>query len=110
MMHDHKEAVDFVKNGMPNDTILCELADLYKLFADSTRVKILFALLESELCVCAICELLNMEQSAISHQLKKLREANLIKSRREGKTMHYSLADDHVRQIISLGFEHLTEE
>ena len=109
-MHDHHETLEFAKERMPNDALLCDLADLYKLFADSTRIKILFALLESELCVCAICELLSMEQSAISHQLKKLREANLIKSRRDGKTMLYSLADEHVKQLISLGFEHLTEE
>ena len=108
-MHDHHEALNHVKNELPNDRLLCELADLYKLFADSTRVKILFTLLNRELCVCAICELLNMEQSAISHQLKKLREGNLVKSRREGKTMLYSLADEHVRQLITLCFEHLTE-
>ncbi len=109
MRHVHHETLEQVQSLLPNDTLLSELADLYKLFADSTRVKILFALFEAELCVCAICELLNMEQSAISHQLKKLREANLVTSRREGKTMLYSLADDHVRQLISLGFEHLTE-
>lgn len=108
-MHDHQELLKSVADMLPNDTLLCDLADLYKLFADSTRVKILYALLEEELCVCAICELLNMEQSAISHQLKKLREANLITSRREGKSMYYSLADDHVKQLILLGFEHLTE-
>lgn len=108
-MHDHQELLKSVADMLPNDTLLCDLADLYKLFADSTRVKILYALLEAELCVCAICELLNMEQSAISHQLKKLREANLITSRREGKSMYYSLADDHVKQLILLGFEHLTE-
>ncbi|MBE6984845.1 MAG: helix-turn-helix transcriptional regulator [Ruminococcaceae bacterium] len=109
MEHDHHNMLEKVKTVLPSDAQLCDLADLYKLFADSTRVKILFSLLQEELCVCAICELLNMEQSAISHQLKKLRLANMVKSRREGKTVLYSLADSHVRSIIALGFEHLTE-
>ena len=109
MAHNHNEILSNVRCCMPGDALLCDLADLYKLFADSTRIKILYALVESELCVCAICELLAMEQSAISHQLKKLRLANLVKCRREGKTVLYSLADEHVRSLISLGFEHLTE-
>lgn len=108
-MHDHEQMLKTVRNTIPDDTLLCDLADLYKLFGDSTRIKILYSLLETELCVCAISELLNMEQSAISHQLKKLHEANLIARRREGKSMYYSLADDHVKQLILLGFEHLTE-
>lgn len=110
MKHDHVFAVSKVRKEIPNDELLCELSDLFKLFGDSTRIKILFSLFECELCVCAICEILNMEQSAVSHQLKKLKRANLVKCRREGKTMMYSLADEHVRGLISLGFEHLTEE
>ncbi len=109
MRHDHNELLSTVRCGLPDDKLLCDLADLYKLFGDTTRIKILFALFESEMCVCAICELLSMEQSAISHQLKKLKLANLVKSRRDGKTMLYSLADDHVRNLIAYGFEHITE-
>ena len=109
MSHEHSELISSVRSSLPNDKTLCDLADLYKLFGDTTRIKILFALFESEICVCAICELLNMEQSAISHQLKKLKLANLVKSRREGKTVLYSLADDHVRNLIAYGYEHITE-
>ena len=83
---------------------------LFKIFADSTRIKILYGLFESEMCVCAIAELLGMSQSAISHQLKVLKNNNLVGNRREGKTIYYYLADDHVRSMIGQGFEHLTEE
>jgi len=99
-----------VEQDLPTDELLSDLSDLFKLFADSTRVKILYALFESELCVCAIAELLNMTQSAISHQLKTLKDANLVGCRREGKTMIYYLADEHVRSIVGQGFEHLIEE
>ncbi len=109
MKHNHDEVLSNVKNGLPSDKLLCDLADLFKSFADTTRVKILFSLLENELCVCAIAELLGMEQSAISHQLKKLRQANLVSFRREGKTKYYFLADEHVKTVISVGFNHLTE-
>ena len=88
----------------------CYLSDLFRLFGDTTRVKILFSLFESEMCVCAIAELLGMTQSAISHQLKILKDANLVANRREGKTIYYFLSDDHVRTIIAKGFEHLIEE
>ncbi|MDD6263084.1 MAG: metalloregulator ArsR/SmtB family transcription factor [Clostridiales bacterium] len=90
--------------------MLCDLGDFFKIFGDTTRIKILYSLFESELCVCAIAELLKMEQSAISHQLRILKNAKLVKSRRDGKTNIYSLADDHVRLIIGQGFEHLTED
>ncbi len=110
MKHDHEAILLKVKNDLPTDELLCDLSDLFKLFGDTTRMKILFALFESELCVCAISELLMMEQSAISHQLKKLKAANLVNSRREGKTIIYFLADDHVRHIVALGFEHLLED
>ena len=108
-MHDHRSILKNVKDELPSDSLLFDLSDLFKLFGDTTRIKILFALFESELCVCAISELVGLEQSAISHQLKKLKLANLVRSRREGKTVFYSLADEHVRQLIALGFEHLTE-
>ena len=95
---------------MPEEEILYDLAELFKIFGDSTRIKILYVLFESEMCVCAIAELLGMTQSAISHQLKVLKQSNLIACRREGKTIYYFLADDHVRTIIGQGFNHLTEE
>lgn len=107
--HDHKTAVCAVKKDLPRDEILCDLADLFKVFGDTTRMKILYILFESELCVCAIAELLNMTQSAISHQLKVLRDNKLVDNRREGKTIYYFLADNHVRSIIDQGFEHITE-
>lgn len=99
-----------VRDELPTDELLCDLADLYKLFGDTTRMKILFSLFESEMCVCAIAELLGMTQSAISHQLKILKNANLVGNRREGKTIYYFLSDDHVRTIVAQGFEHLIEE
>ena len=93
-----------------NRWLLFDLSDLFKIFGDTTRIKILFSLFESEMCVCAIAELLGMTQSAISHQLKTLKNANLVGNRREGKTIYYFLSDDHVRTIIAQGFEHLLEE
>lgn len=108
--HSHEELLRKVRNELPTDEVLCDLADLFRLFADTTRVKILYLLFESELCVCAITELLGMTQSAISHQLRILKDANLVANRREGKTIYYFLADDHVRSMILQGFEHLLEE
>ena len=108
--HNHSELILKVGELMPDDKVLCDLGDLFKVFGDTTRMKILFSLFESELCVCAIAELLKMEQSAISHQLKILKNAKLVGSRREGKTNIYFLADSHVRSIISQGYEHLTED
>lgn len=108
-VHDHEKILSEVKRELPNDEKLCELSDLFKVFGDTTRIKILYALFESELCVCAIADLLGMEQSAISHQLKVLKTNKLVASRREGKTVYYFLADDHVRLIIGQGFDHLTE-
>lgn len=110
MEHDHTKQLKAVEDGMPSDRKLTELSDLFKLFGDGTRIKILYSLFESELCVCAISELLHMSQSAISHQLKILRDGNLIANRREGKTIYYFLADDHVRTIIGQGYEHITEK
>jgi len=108
--HNHDATLKTVKAGMPADELLCDLGDLFKVFGDTTRMRILYSLFESELCVCAIAELLNMTQSAISHQLKVLKDAKLIGNRREGKTIIYHLADDHVRSIIGQGYEHLTED
>lgn len=94
---------------MPDEEVLYDLAELYKIFGDSTRIKILYALFEAELCVCDIAQVLDMTQSAISHQLRLLKASKLVKFRREGKTIFYSLADEHVRTIIDMGMEHLCE-
>lgn len=108
--HNHSAALDSARTKLPKDEAICDLADLFKIFGDTTRMKILFSLFEQELCVREITELLGMTQSAISHQLKVLKDAKLIANRREGKTIIYFLADDHVRSIIGQGYEHLTEE
>ena len=108
--HNHSEMLDRVMHEMPTDELLTDLGDLFKVFGDSTRIKILYSLFEEELCVCAIADLLNMTQSAVSHQLKTLKDAKLVNNRREGKTIYYSLADDHVKTIIGMGFEHITED
>ena len=110
MGHDHNAILTKVRHELPADELLSDLSDLFKLFADSTRDKILYALFESEMCVCAIAELLGMTQSAISHQLRILKDANLVANRRAVKTVYYVLSDDHVRTIIAQGFEHLIEE
>ena len=108
--HDHTALLAAVEADLQSDDFLCDLADLFRLFGDTTRVRILCALSRSEMCVCAISELLGMTQSAISHQLKVLRDGNLVASRREGKTVYYFLADGHVRAILSQGCEHLQEK
>ena len=108
--HDHVGILEKVRHELPTDELLCDLSDLFKLFGDTTRIKILYSLFESEMCVCAIADLLGMTQSAISHQLRILKDANLVGNRREGKTVYYFLSDDHVRTIIAQGFEHLIEE
>ncbi|MBO4992566.1 MAG: winged helix-turn-helix transcriptional regulator [Firmicutes bacterium] len=105
----HDEVVNSVTEEMPEDEILYDLAELFKVFGDTTRIKILYVLFESDMCVCDIAELLNMGQSAISHQLRVLKQAQLVKFRREGKQVIYSLADDHVRTIINNGMEHIME-
>ena len=107
--HHHPELVEHVKNITPNEEILMDLAELYKVFGDSTRIRILYLLFEEEMCVCDIAQVLDISQSAISHQLRILKQAKLVKFRREGKSIIYSLADDHVRRIINQGMEHLTE-
>ncbi len=108
--HDHHAILELVEKDSPGDEMLSDLADLFKIFGDSTRMRMLYALWESEMCVCALAEYLDMTQSAISHQLKVLKQNHLVGSRREGKTIYYFLADEHVRLIIGQGYEHLTEE
>ena len=105
----HDEVVQAVKQSMPDEDTLFDLSDLFKLFGDSTRIKILYCLFSNEMCVCDIATLLQMTQSAISHQLAVLKRSKLIASRREGKTVFYALADDQVRAIINQGIEHVTE-
>ena len=105
----HGDLVDKVNENMPDEEILYDLADLYKVFGDSTRIKILYVLFESEMCVCDIAQVLNMTPSAISHQLRVLKNSQLIKFRREGKSIFYSLADNHVRTILDQGIEHICE-
>ena len=107
--HIHDEAVAVVRTRMPGEDTLYDLAELFRIFGDSTRIRILYALFESELCVCDIAEALGMTQSAISHQLRALKGARLVKSRREGKSIMYSLADGHVQTIINQGLEHVME-
>lgn len=106
----HAEVVETVGRKMPEEYRLYDLSDFFKVLGDSTRVKIIWALDMSEMCVCDLAVLLNMTKSAISHQLRALREANLVKNRREGKNVFYSLADDHVKQIVELGFVHILEK
>lgn len=109
MLHVHEELVERVRAELPQEEQLFDLAELFKVFGDSTRIKILYLLFEAELCVCDIAQLLGMTQSAISHQLQVLKKSKLVKYRRDGKTVFYSLADSHVRTIIGQGMEHINE-
>lgn len=109
-IHVHQDIVSDVLEQMPEEDKLYDLADLFKIFSDSTRIKILYVLLCSEMCVCDIAQLLGMTQSAISHQLRVLKQSRLVKSRRDGKTIFYSLSDDHIEHILSQGFEHVSEK
>ena len=106
----HSDIIAKVTSSMPDEEKLYELAELFKIFGDSTRIRILSVLLGEEMCVCDIAEVLKMNQSAISHQLKSLKQAKLIKNRREGKQIFYSLADNHVATILAMGLEHIEEE
>ena len=108
-MHVHEAIGNQVNQNMPDEEVLYDLAELFKIFGDSTRIKILYVLFESEMCVCDIAQLLGMTQSAISHQLRSLKQSRLVKARREGKTVFYSLADGHVRTILDQGMEHVAE-
>ena len=107
---DHENLLQIVNETIPEENELYDLAELFKVFGDSTRIKILYVLFRSEMCVGDIAELLTMSQSAISHQLRVLKQAKLIKSRREGKSVYYSLDDSHVRMILSMGMEHAKEQ
>ena len=107
--HVHQATVEEVRSQIPDEDVLYDLTELFRIFGDSTRVRILYALFEAEMCVCDIAELLSMTPSAISHQLRLLKQSRLVKSRRDGKTIFYSLADDHVRSIIDMGREHIEE-
>lgn len=105
----HEEVVCKVKDKMPEDEKLYDLAELFKVFGDTTRIKILYALFEEEMCVCDIADLLNMTHSAISHQLRVLKQARLVKFRKEGKVVYYSLDDNHISQIFNCGLCHIEE-
>ena len=105
----HESTVEQVLRELPDDETLYDLAEVFKVFGDSTRIKILYALFEAELCVCDIAQLLGLTQSAVSHQLRVLKASRLVKPRREGKTVFYSLDDEHVRKIIAQGMEHIRE-
>ncbi|MBS1471924.1 MAG: helix-turn-helix transcriptional regulator [Lachnospiraceae bacterium] len=105
----HEDVVKRVLETQPEDEYLYDLAELFKVFGDTTRIKILYALLESELCVGDIAQILGLSQSAVSHQLRILKDSKLVKFRRNGKIIFYSLDDDHVRNMISMGMEHVEE-
>ncbi len=108
-IHVHDDLVKSVKEKMPQENDLADLAELFRIFGDTTRIRILYVLFESEMCVCDIATLLGMTQSAVSHQLRLLKQAKLARARRDGKTVFYSLADDHVRTIIAQGMDHIQE-
>ena len=108
-MHVHDEIVDKVERVMPQEQELLDLAEFFKVFGDSTRIKILYALSQSEMCVCDIATLLQMGQSAISHQLRVLKQMRLVNFRRDGKTVFYSLSDGHIQTILAQGMEHISE-
>lgn len=105
----HKDVVEEVKDKLPQEEILYDLAELFKVFGDNTRIKIICSLFESEMCVCDLSALLNISQSAISHQLRVLKSARLVKFRRAGKVIYYSLDDEHIKQIFDAGLHHITE-
>lgn len=106
----HEDLISKVKQGMPKDEVLYDLAELFKVFGDTTRTKIMYALFQSEMCVCDLAALLGMSQSAISHQLKVLKNTRLVKYRRDGKVVYYSLDDDHIKKIFDYGFAHVNEK
>ena len=106
----HEDLLKIVNETLPEETELYDLAELFKVFGDSTRIRILFVLFEAEVCVCDLAKVLNMTQSAISHQLRILKQNKLVKNRREGKSIFYSLADDNVRTIINQGRDHIEED
>jgi len=105
----HRDTIRAVDKNMPDPVALYELADLFKLFGDSTRIGILWALSESEMCVCDLCALLKMKQPAVSHQLKNLKQSRVVKARRDGKIVYYSLDDEHIRDLLNMGMAHVQE-
>jgi ArsR family transcriptional regulator len=105
----HERTINSVQANLPEPNMLHELSALFKLFGDSTRISILWALSVSEMCVCDLCALLKMKQPAISHQLRNLKQARVVKARREGKEIYYSLGDTHIREFLNLGMEHIQE-
>ena len=107
--HIHKDKVEGTRKNMASEEEMFDIAEFFKVFADSTRIKILSALFENELCVCDIAACLNMTKSAVSHQLRILRQADLVRNRKEGKIVYYRLSDDHVRKIFEMAKEHLHE-
>ena len=108
-MHVHEAIIDKVEKVMPDEQQLLDLSEFFKVFGDSTRIKILYVLSQSEMCVCDIATLLQMGQSAISHQLRILKQMRLVSFRRDGKTVFYSLADSHIQTILAQGMEHISE-
>ncbi len=109
-IHVHEDVIHKVNEQMPEEDKLYDLADFFKVFADSTRIKMLYVLMCSEMCVCDLAQILNMTQSAISHQLRTLKQMDLVRNRREGKTVFYSLADGHIKTILRQGLDHIEEE
>lgn len=107
---DEKSVVSFAKEKMPSEEVISDLSDFFKNFGDSTRLKIVSALMSGELCVADICEVLEMSTSAVSHQLRILRQAKMVRSRRDGKQVYYSIDDNHVGILYSVGLAHLKEE
>ncbi|MDR0888135.1 MAG: metalloregulator ArsR/SmtB family transcription factor [Candidatus Methanoplasma sp.] len=105
----HEKAVSDAKERMPEENLVYDLSDLFKMLSDSTRLKILWAMEGGEICVCGIAEVLGMSVSAVSHQLKTLKQSNLVSSRRDGKNIYYSLDDDHVNSLLKIALEHLRE-
>ena len=105
----HTDAVDLARSKMPGDEITSAASDFFKAFSDRTRLRILTALVTEELCVCDIADLLGMSQSAISHQLRFLKQARLVKSIKNGKTVYYALCDDHIQTILAQGIAHVQE-
>lgn len=106
----HEDVVKMVKESIPKDEVLYDLAELFKVFGDSTRIKILCTLIQSDMCVCDLSAMLNVSQSAVSHQLRVLKQARLVKFRKEGKVVYYSLDDDHVKHIFDQGLIHINEK
>ncbi|WP_163194554.1 ArsR/SmtB family transcription factor [Clostridium thermarum] len=106
----HQDIIDKVKDHIPQEELLYDLSDLFKVFGDTTRIKILCALFQAEMCVCDIAALLNMTQSAISHQLRVLKQARIVKYRKDGKVVYYSLDDEHIKSIFNQGLEHISEK